>query len=158
MAQEKWKDTVGYENLFMISDHGRVWSKRSGKILKQGTFKTGYKCISTKIGGRNGTAKCFRVHRFVAEAFVENPDNKPYVNHIDGDKINNHYTNLEWCTKSENAKHSFEIGLNYPRNKKVVFLNGKKFESLTEAAKFYNCSIDTIHRRMEKEKKYERKG
>lgn len=67
--------------------------------------------------------KIFSAHRFVAEMFVPNPDNKPFVNHIDGVKDNNVYTNLEWVTRSENAVHSFEIGLqcnkgiNHPSHK-----------------------------------------
>lgn len=59
----------------------------------------------------NGNGTTERVHRLVASAFVPNPDNKSDVNHIDGNKLNNHYTNLEWVTKSENMRHAYDTGL-----------------------------------------------
>ena len=105
---EIWKDVVGYESIFSISNYGRVYSKRTNKILKQVRNKFGYLTIPTKI---NYVNYCFRVHRLVAEAFLENPDNKPEVNHKDGNKENNCQVNLEWCTGSENVKHSYDTGL-----------------------------------------------
>ncbi len=111
---EQWKDVVGYENYFMVSDLGRVYSKRTSKILKQTISKTGYSTFATKIGGRKGKSRCFKVHRLVAEAFVFNFENKPFVNHKDGNKLNNVSENLEWCTKSENTIHALEKGLLIP--------------------------------------------
>ena len=108
---EEWKDVPEYPDLFMISNYGRVWSKRSNKILKQGTNKNGYKVISSKIGGRKGKSICKKVHRWVAEAFIDNPDDKPFVNHKDGNKTNNNETNLEWCTSKENIVHAYQTGL-----------------------------------------------
>lgn len=106
-----WRDVVGYEDLFMVSVFGEVFSKRTNKILKQHTRKNRYKTIATKIGGRNGKSLCFKVHRLVAQAFIPNPENKPFVNHIDGCPGNNNVENLEWCTASENLKHAIETGL-----------------------------------------------
>lgn len=108
--QEFWKDVVGYEDYFMVSDLGRVYSKRSGKILKQHTNRKGYMQISTRIGGRKGMAVCFKVHRLVAEAFIKNPELKCHVNHIDSDRTNNRSDNLEWVTPKENFDHGLEFG------------------------------------------------
>jgi len=65
-----------------------------------------YVCLS-----KNGKVRKFKVNRLVAQAFIPNPDNKPFVNHIDGDKLNNNVNNLEWCTQSENMLHAYKYGL-----------------------------------------------
>ena len=111
MQEEIWKDVVGYEELFRVSNFGNVFSKRTGKLLKQHSRKHGRKTIATKVGGRNGMSLCFKVHRLVAEAFLENIENKPQVNHIDGNPSNNNLVNLEWATASENIVHAFDNGL-----------------------------------------------
>lgn len=108
---EVWKDVVGFESLFSVSSFGNVYSKRSGKFLKQHLHANGYFTIATKIGGRKGVCLCFKVHRLVAEAFLSNFEEKPFVNHIDGVKTNNKATNLEWCTASENTLHAISLGL-----------------------------------------------
>lgn len=112
---EIWKDVVGYEDLFMISSKGNVFSKRSNKMLKQTLHVNGYYIFSTRIGGRAGKAVCFKVHRLVAQAFISNPENKRTVNHIDGCKTNNNLSNLEWATHKENSKHAIENNLIIPR-------------------------------------------
>lgn len=106
-SNERWKPIVGYETLFLISDHGNVFSLRSNKVLKTRKSKDGYVLLSTRIGGRDGKTVCFRIHREVAKAFVKN--NNPSlieVNHIDCNKQNNVYTNLEWVTPKQNMKHA----------------------------------------------------
>lgn len=108
---EVWKDVVGYEDYFQVSTTGNVRSKRTSKVLKLHISKSGYITVSTKIGGRAGKCVCLRTHRVVAEAFLHNEYNKPYVNHIDGDKTNNCVENLEWVTASENSIHARSIGL-----------------------------------------------
>lgn len=117
MEKEEYRDVVGFEEYFQISNLGNVFSKRSKRILKQTKSKTGYWTFATKIGGRNGTNHCFKVHRLVAEAFIPNPESKPFVNHIDGCKSNNRLSNLEWVTPKENSDHAWSTGLQIPRPK-----------------------------------------
>lgn len=117
--EERWADVVGFEEYFMVSDHGRIYSKRTDKILVTGVSKAGYRVLSTRIGGRKGKCYCLRVHRLVAEAFLDKPSDELVeemkrlhykivpVNHKDGVKTNNHYTNLEWCSYSDNTKHCY---------------------------------------------------
>ncbi len=111
MCEEIWKDVTEYPDLFMVSNLGNVWSKRTNKILKPTKTKSGYLTITTRIGGRNGKCISKRIHRWVADAFIPNPDNKPFVNHKDGIKTNNVLGNLEWVTAKENAVHAVDLGL-----------------------------------------------
>ena len=104
------KDVVGYEELFAITEDGQIWSKRSNRFLKLNLIN-GYLTHTTRIGGRSGTNIVLRVHRLVAKAYIPNPDNKPFVNHKDGNKQNNHVSNLEWCTPKENSQHAYDTGL-----------------------------------------------
>ena len=95
---------------YEISSLGRVRNLK-GKILKTYIQNCGYEQIKVAF---NKTHK--QIHRLVAEAFIANPENKKYVNHIDGNKLNNSVNNLEWCTNSENILHARRTGLN-PYNK-----------------------------------------
>ena len=104
--QEIWKPVKGFETLYQVSSLGRVSNYR--KILAAQTMPKGYITIVFKV---NQIANNRLVHRLVAEAFIENPEGKPEVNHIDGDKSNNSVSNLEWCTSSENKRHALDTGL-----------------------------------------------
>jgi len=108
---DKYKDVPGYEDIFSISVDGEVFSKRTKRVLKTCIGKTGYRIISTKIGGRKGVNKCLKIHRLVAMTYIDNPESKPIVNHKDGDKLNNNVNNLEWNTGSQNIKHAYDNGL-----------------------------------------------
>ena len=94
---------------------GRISSR--GYVVKSRTLKpylnnSGYLRVRLNL---NGKSKYYFVHRLVAESFIENILNKEQVNHKDGNKLNNHYSNLEWNTRSENNKHAFKIGLKKPK-------------------------------------------
>lgn len=108
---EVWKGIVGYEELFSVSNRGKIFSKRTDKILKQNLVARSYNACITKLNGRNGTNLVLKVHREVAKAFIPNPDNLPFVNHKDGDKLNNNVSNLEWVTPRENIIHALDNGL-----------------------------------------------
>lgn len=115
MENEIWKDIAGYEGLYQVSNEGRVKSlarvviRNNGqklpikeRILKPAFNGRGYLIVDLCDGGKK---KHFKVHRLVCQAFHENPDNKPCVNHLDENKINNYASNLEWCTYEENNNH-----------------------------------------------------
>ena len=97
-----WKDIEGYKGHYQISNYGNVRSLKKDAFLMKGGYLKGYKIISL---WKNGTGKMFRVHRLVAAAFIPNPDNKPCIDHIDGDRANNHADNLRWVTAKENCNN-----------------------------------------------------
>ena len=95
--------------------------------------RNGYKMVGIVINGRQQNKT---VHRLVAQAFVPNPENKPMVNHIDGDKTNNRVDNLEWCDNRENQMHSFYKMKTYGRTKPILCIEtGKVYESAQQASR-----------------------
>ena len=115
MKNEEWRDVVGYEGRYQVSSMGRVKSLerkvrhwRGGeriqkeRILKPSNDRRGYLLVSLCDGEKR---KTFSVHRLVCQAFHENPDNKPQVNHINEIKTDNRACNLEWCTCKQNVNH-----------------------------------------------------
>lgn len=107
---EMWKDIPNYEGLYQVSNIGRIRGVRrqgsSGAILKHVKRDDGYLQVSLR---REGKSKSLLIHRLVTLAFLDEAEDKPYVNHIDGDKANNFLGNLEFCTSQENAFHKFYV-------------------------------------------------
>ena len=105
---ERWKIFEIYGFTFWVSDQGNVMNWATGKYMYLRPNAEGYLTVRRQ---KDHSSRSIRVHRMVADCFVENPDNKPHVNHKDGVKYNNHYTNLEWVTHKENIQHAHDIGL-----------------------------------------------
>jgi len=112
-----WRDIKNFENRYQVSSCGKVRSldfkdslgrTRKGRILKLQLDRRGYPRVRLSINNRKFS---YRIHRLVATAFIPNTENKPQVNHIDGDKTNNSVKNLEWVTNLENMRHSISTGL-----------------------------------------------
>jgi hypothetical protein len=104
--KEIWKDISGYEGIYQVSNKGNVRSYKAfknGENLKPRKRRGGYFGVGLS---KNGKVNYQLVHRLVAIAFIENPQNKPYVNHIDENPSNNNVENLEWVTNNENMLHS----------------------------------------------------
>ena len=95
-----------------VNEAGEIYSFRQNKILSPKRNHDGYLRIQL---WNKGQCEFVGIHRLVAEAFIPNPENKPFVNHIDGDKRNNSVSNLEWCTQKENIAHAWETGLSHRR-------------------------------------------
>lgn len=121
---EVWAKIPGFEQ-YEISNKGSI--KKT--IIRTITNKRGgdypkVELYGSKSNGNEPEKKKFLLHRLIAMAFIENPNNLPYVNHKDGDRSNFSIDNLEWCTASENSKHAYDTGLNIPdkthQNKMVV--------------------------------------
>lgn len=113
---EEWKPLIYQQKSFPnfeVSNIGRLRNVNTGTIYKQHINKNGYYQVCVSLGGRNNK-KVFRIHKAVAETFIQNPYNKPQVNHIDGNKINNCVDNLEWVTSLENSYHALKTGLMIP--------------------------------------------
>ena len=144
--QEVWKDIKGYEGMYQVSNFGRVksfdrYDKHGalwlGKILSNKPKKTGYVNVKFSVDGKRSVKL---VHRLVAEAFIPNIENKPEVNHKDGNKSNNKVSNLEWVTSRENTLHGIEKGL-IKYNKEALARGQKKSAELMKR-KVRQVSID----------------
>lgn len=177
---EIWKKVVGYEGIYEVSNMGRI--KRLQKLVEtvskdmreggraQGEYKhsrllpdrilkgiysdKGYLTVGLT---KDGKSKKVKIHRVVAIAFIVNPENKPEVNHLDGNKQNNRLDNLEWVTGEENVKHAIEMGLTnkFPDGKltdidKQWILDnivvGSRTHGIMSMVKKYEVRADTIKR------------
>lgn len=161
---EIWKDVIDYEGIYLVSNLARVKRIMSRKnptcdIMNNIYHPSGYVHISLT---NNGKGRNFKLHRLVAIAFIPNPENKPQVNHIDGNKLNNLPSNLEWNTSKENINHAWETGLS--KAKKGVNCNLSKLEdkdvlnirklkettSSKDIAKIYNINVSAVNKIIKK--------
>ena len=166
---EKWKTINGYEGLYEVSTYGRIkslgrWKLNHNKLqyieerIKQPRIDPqGYLMVDLY---KNNKSKTTRVHRAVAEAFIENQFNKSTVNHIDGDKRNNHVDNLEWATPREQNEHFYAHNLkskqsirnaitamNKANSRPLIdVLSGKHYKSIVDAVNKLKISPKTIKR------------
>ena len=166
-TEEIWRDIKGYEGFYQVSNRGRVRSvdrvvenrgfprNQRGKTIKLRSTPFGYLDVGLH---KEGKYKRCRVHRLVAEAFIDNPENKPEVNHDDGDKTNNHVRNLYWATRKENMDHAVATGLlnvkgenNYINKltqeevKNIISTLQNTNQSIISIAKDYNINRQSIY-------------
>lgn len=163
---EVWKNIAGFDG-YQVSSNGKVKSierlikgygtrikRQKERILVSVPNHSGYHRLSLR---RNNKSTNVSVHRLVAESFIVNPENKPEVNHIDGDKSNNNVLNLEWCTSSENQKHSYVSGLHSQTGSRNAFskINEQDVKIIrckyatgkitcTDLAKEFQVSVPTV--------------
>lgn len=146
-----WKDIVGYEGIYEVSNTGlvRTSASKTTHSKRHGIRRWKQRVLKEKNpNGRdvrvtlwkNGKPKDFLVHRLVAMAFIPSIEGKNFVNHLDGNPKNNHISNLEWCNSKENNNHAFDTGL-IKTGKKVILVHKETYEpiyfrSLSKASKY----------------------
>ena len=161
--EEEWRDIPGYEGFYQVCNTGKIRGldrvvkgakglnyKIKGKITRETKNHLGY--IKVRLH-KDGVRRELALHRIVAMCFVLNESNNKEVNHLDGNKLNNHYKNLEWCNRSDNMKHAFSIGLisnkgeNAPSRKltgeEVLYIRSSK-DGCVKLSKRFNVSASTI--------------
>lgn len=170
LPDEVWKDVSGFDGHYAVSNFGRVKSLHrdlphaehgvwhiSERLLKQrlaGKESSRYYSVSLHIG--NGKMKNKKVHRMVAEAFIPRVQGKDFINHKDGNKLNNFVSNLEWCTPKENSDHAWENGLcenvrEAHRQRVINIETGEVFQSINEACRKYGISHRCIYQAANKQ-------
>lgn len=168
MIEEVWKDVVGYEGLYFVSNTGKICSNsivtnrknRWGgysKYTKKGTLKSffkkenGYLCVHLYKDNKESS---LYVHRIVAEAFIDNPLKKEEVNHKDFNKENNSVENLEWCSTKENIDHAIKKYKRFCNGKKIICVEtGIEYENSIEAGKELGISSANIRMALSKKTK-----
>lgn len=159
MEQEVWKDISGYGGKYQVSNLGTVYArntivKLSGRVCQKiphvllaACNGNGYRYVTISV---NRKRKNHYVHRLVAEAFIPNPNNFPYVNHKNGIKSDNRVANLEWCTQKYNVRHAISQGLikrgaDSSSAKRVYEITNRiKFGCVKDAARYLKVNYGTL--------------
>lgn len=154
--EEIWKDIVGFERMYQVSNLGRVKSmgkiiyKSNGvrqtfseRILKPGRGSHGYYGVALY---NKGMGETHLIHRLIADAFIPNPDNKPMINHIDSDKTNNSISNLEWVNGKENSNHASVRGRMRRNHNQRINYRLSKIGELNPMSKLSNADVKNIKR------------
>lgn len=154
---EIFKEVKGFDGLYMISNYGNLKSFHGGKetFLKPKKNLKGYVYFGLSLNKKDFSR--FQ-HRLIAESFIDNPENKPQINHINGIKTDNRIENLEWVTNGENGKHAVRTGLRRPaykdkygkdhnQSKPIVLIKDCsiiEFENISRASEYIRCSIQAV--------------
>lgn len=163
MTKEEWKDIDGYKG-YAVSNYGRVLMKRLNHYIGGKPSKNGY--IYVSLLGKDRRYHQLLVHRLVAQAFIPNPDNKPCIDHINGDRTDNRVENLRWCTPKENHNYDLAVenhrmantengmksklvvnGIRYRQRVRLKTIQGDivgEFDSLRAAAKYLGCAYQQV--------------
>ena len=144
---KRWKAIPNYEGLYEVSNYGDIYSLRYNRELKPSTTTTGYKKIELY---KDGKRKAYKIHRLVLYAFVGVKDD--LVNHKDGNPINNHISNLEYCNQSYNMKHAYKTGLmkSYRLYEKEILDDYKNGMSVHKIVDKYKTSFKSINHLLDK--------
>lgn len=162
--KEIWKDIKGYEGLYEISNLGNVKSlhKSLNHNYKPFILKNDdYGRYNTVRLYKDGISKVYAIHRLVAQAFIPNIENKPFINHINGNKKDNRVENIEWCTPRENNLHAFKTGLAKIYNKGMIGKDSKhsipveqydlndnfikRWDSMSDVQRELNIKVQSIY-------------
>ena len=156
---ETWKDVLNYEGIYQVSNEGRIKSLSRDIATYYGSRKTkerymvandngnGYKYVDLS---EKGIITRNYIHRLVAYAFIPNPEGKPEVNHINGDKSDNRAENLEWVTRRENEEHSYDIGLKNGSISEIDVIELEMIKDLLKTKKYSLTEIRNIFNISEK--------
>ena len=161
---EIWKDVVGYEGKYKVSNQGRVYSltrirSNGGKLYKgrmlRGEYCSKYYCVALLDG--KGNHKLCKVHRLVAMAFIPNPENKPQIDHIDGNPANNNFWNLRWATAKENICNPITLSRKTPLvtgGKNPMAIPIVSIDKETGVVRYYGSSVEALVELNIKDTKY----